>query len=487
MTTPVQTNAAASGIALVGAVVTTLANFGIAYFVSQGATGVAGAFFVATAVATIAGNGLSLGTGTGLVYFMPRALEGDHRPAALVRTAVGPVLVASVIAALIIAFLASTFADLVSDDFTDEITTLVLWFAPTVPAWALTVALLGATRGLGSMTPTVVIGQILRPGLQLVLIGILYIGDEPATWQIGAAWAAPVVIALVASVAAVVALGGGAGHGRSSVSSREFWSYTRPRSVSNLLQIGLERVDVIFVSALLGTEASGTYGALTRFIAAGNFLVFAMAQASVVTMRRAIAATDMTRAATLLRQTTAWLIIVAWPYFLVVALKPEPLARLLNESYVPDAGFLTVLALGMMVSAAAGPIDATLLMLGRSTLSLVGVVAAIATDIALLFALAPEFGLGGAAAAWAISVVVQNGLATWFVRQLSGLTVISSAWFAACALAVIAVVPVALVTGDEFSSLVVVGLVAAAIGGAGILRFRRLFALDQLIRSRRVA
>lgn len=474
--TKVQSNAAASSVAVAGAIVTTLASFLVAFLVSQDSKGFAGAFFTSTAVATICGNALAIGTPTGLVFFMPQALDREHpSPRGLILQTLRPVVALSCLVGAIVFFLAAPFADLVADDRVTEITTLVRAFSPAIPAWAITASLLGATRGLGSMTPTVLVSQVMRPGGQILLLGALYLRGSPSPLEVGLAWMAPVVVAMVAALIAVMRLGGFAGSASSPVSSAEFWEFAKPRSLANTLQIALERIDVIFVQALLGADAAGVYGALTRYIAAGNFLIFAVAQAVSVTLRRAIAAADFGRASEILRQTTAWLVLAAWPYFLVVALKPEPLANILNSEFVADAGILSILAIGMMVSAAAGPIDLTLLMLGKSKLSLAGVAVAIATDVALLFILAPRYGLAGAAVAWAVSVVAQNILASYFVRRHGGLTTPSAAWFTAAAIAVVAAVPVSLATPDTFVGLVITGLVGALVLGGGVLLNRSIF------------
>lgn len=471
-----QSNAVASSIAVAGAIVTTLASFLVAFLVSQESKGFAGAFFTSTAVATIGGNALAIGTPTALVYFMPQALAGERpSPRGLILQTMRPVVVLSCLLGLAVFFLASPFAQLVADERVSEITTLVRAFSPAIPAWAITAGLLGATRGLGSMSPTVVVSQVMRPGGQIVLLGALYLKGSPTALEVGLAWMVPVVLAMLAAVLAVSRLGGFEGSAPSPVSSAEFWEFARPRSLANALQIALERIDVIFVQALLGADAAGVYGALTRYIAAGNFLIFAVAQAVSVTLRRAIAATNLDRAGAILRQTTAWLVLAAWPYFLIVALKPEPLANILNSEFVADAGILSILALGMMVSAAAGPIDLTLLMLGKSKLSLTGVAVAIVTDIALLFILAPRFGLAGAAVAWSLSVIAQNVLASFFVHRHSGLSTPSRAWVAAAAIAIVAAVPVSIATPDTFVGLVITGLVAGAILATGVLANRSMF------------
>lgn len=482
----VQSNASASSVAVAGTIITTLASFLVAFIVSRESAGFAGAFFTATAVATISGNSLALGTPTALVYFMPQALSGDRAsPRGLILQTLRPVAAASGIVGIAVFLLAPTFAEVVSDDRVAEITTFVRTFAPAIPAWSITAGLLGATRGLGSMTPTVVVSQVMRPGGQILMLGAVSMVGTPSALTYGLAWMIPVVFAMVAAVVAVIRLGGMQGGRSSPVASAEFWQYARPRSLANALQIALERVDVIFVQALLGGDAAGVYGALTRYIAAGNFLIFAVAQAVSVTLRRAIASAQMDQARQILRQTTTWLILAAWPYFLIVALKPEPLADLLNAAFVSDAEILSILAVGMMVSAAAGPIDLTLLMLGKARLSLVGVVVAIAIDIALLLILAPRFGLAGAAAAWAISVVAQNLLASWFVYRHSGITTPSPSWFRAAALAVVAAVPASLLTGNDFVGLLLAGLAAGSVLVVGVLSSQNSFGIDLSLSSQR--
>jgi len=472
----VQSTAVASSLAVAGAVVTTLASFLIAFLVSQESKGFAGAFFTSTAVATICGNALALGPPTALVYFMPQALDGGQpSPRGLILQTLRPVMALSCVVGAAVFLLASPFAELVADERVSEITTLVRAFSPAIPAWAITASLLGATRGLGSMSPTVVVGQVMRPGGQILLLGLVFLRGSPTALEVGLAWMAPVVVGMFAALVAVTQLGGFAGPASSPVPPAEFWQFARPRSLANTLQIALERIDVIFVQAILGADAAGVYGALTRYIAAGNFLIFAVAQAVSSTLRRAIATADLGRASVVLRQTTAWLVLAAWPYFLIVALKPEPLADLLNSDFVADAGILSILALGMMVSAAAGPIDLTLLMLGKSKLSLTGVAVAIVTDIALLFILAPRFGLAGAAIAWAVSVMAQNLLASFFVRRHGGLTTPSRAWFTAAIIALVAAVPISLVTPNTFVGLVIAGLVAGAILAGSVWANRSTF------------
>ncbi len=129
-------------------------------------------------------------------------------------------------------------------------------------------------------------------------------------------------------------------------------------------------------------------------------------------------------------------------------------------------------------------IDLTLLMLGKSKLSLAGIAIAISTDIALLLLLAPRYGLAGAASAWAISVIVQNLFASYFVRRTSGLTTPSAAWLRAALLTVGATVPISLLTANDFGGLVVTGAVAGTLLLVGIYFNRDTFGLGTPLTDR---
>ncbi len=480
-----QSTAAASSLALMGAVVTTIANFVIAVLVSSSSNALAGVFFTATAVATILGNSASLGTMTGLVFFLPQATSGDRpNPRALIALAMRPVIVLSIALGVTLLVVAGPFSRLVSDDAAVELTAMLRVFAVVVPAWAVTQGLLGATRGLGTMGPTVGVGQVLRPGGQILLLGMLYWRGDPSATAIAIAWTLPVLVGLAVAVLAVARLGGFQHHGPSLVTRSEYWAYTRFRALSTTMQIALERIDVIIVSALLGSDLAGVYGSLSRYISAGNFLIFSVAQAMSAHLRRAIANNNLTRARQLLQRTTGWVVAVAWPYFVAIALKAEPLAGLINERLTDDANILPILALGMMISAFAGPIDLMLLMLGRSKASLVGVTLAIATDLILLAVLAPPFGLVGAAIAWAAGVAVQNVTATVLVYRQTGYFQVASPSLLAAAGTLAAVVPVALLTPSTVAGTVLTGVISVPLLVIWLLVMRDRIGLQELVPAR---
>lgn len=481
-----QSSGTATRLALVGAAATTAANFGIAIGLAKAGASLAGVFFAVTAVIAILGNTAGLGTMTGLVYFMPACVEGDDpNPRSLLTYATWPVVGASAAVALTLATFASPISQVLAPARAGDAATMLRILAVAVPAWALTVTFLGATRGLGSMTPTVAINQVLKPLCQVAGIGwLLLVSDgEPPVAALAVAWGWPLVAAALLALLAVQRAGGLAGGRRRPVSAGEFWRYTRPRAMATGVQIALERLDVVLVSAIAGEAAAGIYGTISRFITAGNFVVHSIGQATAPSLRRAITSANTGDAQRLLHQTTGWMVLVSWPYFLLVAIEAESLISLLNPAFNGGTAALTILAVTLLTHAATGPIDLTLLMLGRSRASLAIATTALAIDVALAVALIPRFGLVGAAVGWGSAVVAQNGLAAMVVRRSCGLRPFGRPALIAAIGAVGAVVPVAAITPPGFVGLVVSIGGAAAIYLLWLSMFARQLDLTSLLPS----
>ncbi len=458
-----QSSVLASGLSLIGAVTTMIVTFGIARLVSQNGLESAGVFFLPTAIVSIAGTTAALGTQTALVYFMPQVLAVGGSPRKLVRLAIGPVLLGSGAVAATVFVLSGPLAELIADERVDDIATVLRILAPTIPAWSLTSALLGATRGLGTINPTVTIQQMARPLAQVIGLVILAVIGRLDPIPISLAWGTPVICAAGATLVATARLGGLSDLGPSAVTATEFWSYARPRAVSTGLQITHERVDVLIVGAMLGTGFAGVYGGLSRFATAGNFIAFALTQAVSPNLRKAITAGDEFAARQLFHWASGWMVLTSWPYLLIVATKFVPLALLLDESYRTDAGLLSILVLGMIVSAVCGPVEIHLLMRGHSTATLSTTAIALVVDVVLVIALADWLGITGAGIAWALSLSSKNLVNTYLSSRWHGVTSASRATLTAAIGSLGAILPIAFLTPNSYSGLMITVIVGGAL------------------------
>ena len=84
--------------------------------------------------------------------------------------------------------------------------------------------------------------------------------------------------------------------------------------------------------------------------------------------------------------------------------------RLFGHDYGSGATALTILSLGMLVLTGTGSNGIALLMAGRSSWSLAISATSLAVNLTLNLLLIPHLGIDGAAVAWAVTVLVNNGV-----------------------------------------------------------------------------
>jgi O-antigen/teichoic acid export membrane protein len=130
---------------------------------------------------------------------------------------------------------------------------------------------------------------------------------------------------------------------------------------------------------------------------------------------------QLDRAAVIYQTATGWMVGLAWPIYLTLAIFAPVLVRVFGPEFEAGAVPLRIAAIAMLVAAAAGPVDMILLMAGRSTWNLANTVVALGANIVLNFLLIPRLGLAGAAIAWGVSIATNNLLPltqVWFTMHL---------------------------------------------------------------------
>ena len=424
-----------AALGLAGSAFAAAAGFALAVVATRGLeTDDAGRFFATTAVFALLVAASTFGTEAGLARFMLRLeARGD---VAGVRRAVLWALVPTVTVAGALAVALVTQRDhvLATLGVAGSDGHLVVAIAIALPAAVLADVLLASTRGVGRLGPTVVVDRLVRAGLQVAVPGtVLAAGGD--LLEATAGWVgAYLVSAPLAALAAVASLRRRAVDGPGSVDSsagrtprhaaassrgdvgRSFWSFTWPRGVGALAQMGIQKADIVVVALLLTPADAALYAAATRFVPLGQMAVQALQQVLQPRFTAILLLGERGTLADVFRVTTCWSILLAWPLYLVVAIAPTPYLALFGERYTAAAPVVVLMGAAMLVAVATGPIDTLLIMSGRSGLSMINAVAALAVDLVLCLVLVPRWGITGAAAAWAVAVVVRCGLATWQVH-----------------------------------------------------------------------
>lgn len=384
---------------------------------------VAGAFFATTSLFVILNAVAGLGSDAGLLRWLPRHLAlGDHGAARrTVPVAVIPVVAVACLAALALTVAAPALAGAIGGT---DVTPMLRVLAAFLPVAAAHDAILAATRGHGSMRPTVAIEKIFRQVAQVagVLVASV-VTTSPVVLAL--AWVLPYLVGLVAAALWYrrILTPVGRGPADTRALAREFWGYTTPRAVAQICQTALQRADIVLIAALASPRDAAIYTAATRFMVIGQLGTQAVQQAMQPAVSRLMALEDHEGTARVFSGCTTWTVALTWPVHLSVAVAAPVYLSLFGPGYAHTGQYATViLAMAMLLATGSGPVDVMLLMAGRSGLSLVNNAAALIVDLALNAVLIPRLGVTGAAIAWAAALATRNLLPLVQVRKLTGMT-----------------------------------------------------------------
>ncbi|CAN5268812.1 flippase [soil metagenome] len=415
---------------LVGAASYGILNFALVIVVSRG-LGVrdAGAFFEAVALFTIASNAAELGTDTGLVRMIARyrALDRDVDLRRTLRIALVPALAAGILLGAAGFVLAPELSKLFEQGQEPEALVpylrLLAFFLPLSTAFTVAMA---ATRGFGTMRPTVLLDKIAKPTGQ-VLASFLVIAAGYGSVAIALAYVGPIGAAMFVGTLWLIALLRRAERGNSNREavprstrdlSAEFWRFTTPRALAGIFQVATLWLGTLLVGAFLSATAAAVYTASSRFMVVGQFALAAMIQA-VGPQISGLLATDRTGRAQSVYQTgTWWLMLLTWPAYLIMIVFSPTILRIFGEGFEGGASVLVILSLAMLVSMACGPVDVILLMGGKSWWSLMNSAVALLFNIGLSVVLIPRLGINGAAVALMASIVARNLLPLFQVSRM---------------------------------------------------------------------
>jgi O-antigen/teichoic acid export membrane protein len=189
---------------------------------------------------------------------------------------------------------------------------------------------------------------------------------------------------------------------------RGFWAFTTPRGIASLAKITLQRIDIVLVAIMLGPGQAAVYTAATRFLVVGQLGNMAISMAAQPRFTELFALGDRRSANVIYQVTTAWLVLLTWPlYLLAVVYGPEVLT-VFGHSYKAGAAVMLILGLTMLLATASGQVDMVLITTGRSSWSLVNGLLAVAVNVSLDLVLIPRYGITGAAIGWAVAIIVTN-------------------------------------------------------------------------------
>lgn len=499
---PNQVGQAARGTALnlAGAVIGAVVSFGTVGLITNvyGQAG-AGLFFAATAAFTLAANSARLGAESSLTYFVSRfrADERHGEIGATIKTALAATAILATALGLIGLIGAPQLSGLLTSepDSAATATRMIRILAVAVPTFALSQAMFGATRGFGTMRPSVFAGQIGRPVSQLVLV-IAVIAFTDSVWPLAGAWAAASTITMVSvgvwlrkRLLTVKARNAErsleSGDATSPQTAGGYWRYTGPRALSDLLSASLERLDVLLVAIFIGEVGAGMYGASNRLILAGQLMMIATGQSMAPLLSANFLKGEHDDARRVLRTISGWNVIILWPIFIGLAFGARTALSLFGSGFTEATSLVVVLSLAFLVIIGLGMGDTLLMMTGDSVASLVNHAIALAIMVITALALLPTVGIIGAAWAWALSRIALRLLSVLRVWHTKRVHSIGPQVVTAIAITTGSFVPSGVISRVIFGESVAAVLTHIALGAtvqlALLVKCRERLHLDQLV------
>ena len=440
---------------LIGAGVSAATTVGVTVFVTRRfSLPVAGAFFTAISAFLIVEAVASLGANVGLVYFIARlrSLGEEKRIPTILRAAVIPVIVASLLLTAIMIGVAEPLAKVLLSGGLAKggavspaaVAQALRALALTLPFAALLDTYLGVGRGYRDMRPTVVIDKIGRSTAQLLGIFVAVAAGSAALlaplWALpyvpaaAIAWfwvrrirrrpskgprgmpdVPPELAALLAISTPVPKIKGALQRGSrtaarrlANANPRGFWQFTTPRGIASLASITLQRIDIVLVAILMGPGWAAVYTAATRFLVAGQLGNMAISMAAQPRFTELFALGDRRSASIIYQVTTAWLVLLTWPLYLLAIVYGPVVLSVFGHSYKAGADVMLILGLTMLLATACGQVDMVLITTGRSSWSLINGLLAVGVNVGLDLVLIPRYGITGAAIGWAVAIIVTN-------------------------------------------------------------------------------
>ncbi len=391
-----------TGETLVAQVLGTAAGFATSVLIVRtfGASG-KGVFSIASQVTAIVALLATVGTEQGLLYFVGRGDVPAYRPASLVRLAAVEILLVGS-AALIVAV---AVPDLLSSEVLGA---YVLIVAGAILAQLGTFQLLALhrIRALNVLTIARSVLFLAAAGAAAALGGLTAVGVLMTGTLSGA-----MLVLVTNRVERVHAI-----RRRWFADWRAFARFGWRPQLSNLLQLGSYRLDLIIVGGVLGVAPAGVYSVALAIAEAAWLLSTSLSQ---VLLPRFLRQEELDRRALMFRS-VRWSVALTLACSLVGAVLARPLIPLVFGSGFSKASDLILLMVPGVVSlSAAKPMASYQIAAGRPHVALYVTILSSLVTVPTYLVLIPTFGLTGGAIGSSVSYFTTAAIMFGFLRSRS--------------------------------------------------------------------
>ncbi|MEM8743530.1 MAG: polysaccharide biosynthesis C-terminal domain-containing protein [Pseudomonadota bacterium] len=266
----------------------------------------------------------------------------------------------------------------------------------------------GIARGRGWMDVALIPPFILRPLMLLGAMLAIYLAgfEMSAVTAAGAAVFSCWGSAVIQGVQLHRRFDGDIGKGPSDHQTKLWMATALPLLLFHGFELLLQNTDILVLSLYVTPSDVAVYFAALKTISLVAFVHFAVGAASAHRFATHNAAGEQKKLQKAVRDAARW---TFWPSLagaIALLLLGKPLLWLFGSEFTVGYPAMFLLAVGLVLRAATGPVEIVLNMLGEQKVCAAALFGTAGLNIVLNFALIPPFGLMGAAAATAISMAL---------------------------------------------------------------------------------
>ena len=285
-----------------------------------------------------------------------------------------------------------------------------------------------------------------------------------------------------------------------SLESGAVLAFAVPAWGTRLVETARAQLFPVLLGAMSGPAAAGVFSIGRRISSAPGSVIATINRVYSPIASALYLGPTRERFAEAYKSVGRWSFALGLPVFCITVLFPSELLGLFGPAYRAWSGALMILAVGMLVNSATGPVTTTLIVSGRARLAFVDYMVALVLEIVLGFLLIPRLGVTGAAIARAVGTATNNIMPMVQIWRADGVHPYDRSYFkpigaavgaSVAAIAVVSLVPdgstLSLVVGASVLSVTYVGLLlglglppvdraaARSILGGGGVAVKRLF------------
>ncbi|WP_458206779.1 flippase [Haladaptatus sp. NG-SE-30] len=377
-----------------------------------------------------------VGTDTGIGRYLPRFEEQERRRGVLI-SAFQIVVPIALAVGIGIALLADPIATVVFSD--SSLTPIIRIFGLGVPFMAFVKLTIGGIRGMEDSLPKVYLQNIAVPVSRFAFIaGALVLGLGTT----GVAWA----YAISYGIAALLGLYYLARH--TPLLERvepvrmhgELLAFSAPIMITATMNMILGNIDIFMLGVFSdGTGGIGIYNSVYPLAAMLTVVLTSFGFIFMPVISKLHSNDEHGEMRRMYQLVSKWVFLATVPVFLVVVLFPDIVIRnTFGAEYSAGAFTLSLLAVGFLAHAIAGPSGNTLTSVGKTKLIMYDNVAVAIVNVALNLVLIPRYSYVGAAVATTVGYLLMNTLYLTQLYRTVGIHPFRGTFFRTAAAAAIA-------------------------------------------------